>query len=62
MSDTADGVVIDLGNWANCPTPDCPNKVCLWAETGLCYRCGEWALGAAEMERRYRETHPEGIE
>lgn len=50
-----------LSAWPNCPTPDCPNKVCLWADTGMCYPCSEYALGKSEMEVRYTETHEEAI-
>jgi hypothetical protein len=46
-----------LAEWPNCSTPDCPNKACTWANVTTCYRCAEHELGAAEMERRYAETH-----
>lgn len=47
---------LDLDDWPNCPTPDCPNKVCLWAGTGVCHRCSQYHLGVEEMENRYAAT------
>lgn len=47
----------DLKTWANCPTADCPNKVCRWAGEGMCAPCSKWIIGPAEMDRRYAATH-----
>lgn len=49
---------LTLENSPNCPTPDCPNKVCLWAGTGVCHPCSEVRLGRIEFQIRYEETHP----
>ena len=27
----------ELGEWANCPVPDCPNKCCLHLNSPLCW-------------------------
>jgi hypothetical protein len=42
--------------WPPCPTPDCENRVCLWAGLGRCYPCSVREVGIAEMERRYVVT------
>ena len=47
-----------LDAWSNCPTPDCENKVCIWAGTGLCHPCSVRVVGREEMKRRYVETDP----
>lgn len=26
-----------INAWANCSVPDCPNKVCVWLGSGMCY-------------------------
>jgi hypothetical protein len=36
-------------DWPNCSTPDCENKVCIWAKTGMCHPCSVKRLGKAEM-------------
>lgn len=46
-----------IGEWPNCPVPDCEYKVCLWGGVGLCYPCSARLLGMTEMERRYGATH-----
>jgi hypothetical protein len=43
-------------DWPNCPTPDCPFKVCAWAATGLCGACSTRLLGEPEFERRYQAS------
>ena len=50
--------MINTVDWADCQTPDCEYKVCLWAGVGLfCYLCSVQMVGKAEMQRRYAETH-----
>jgi hypothetical protein len=48
---------MNLNEWPNCPIPDCANKVCVWAGTGLCYKCSEKILGVLSMAQRYLQTH-----
>lgn len=48
------------GAWPSCPKPDCDNRVCRWAGTGLCHPHSVSLVGAEEMERRYRDTRAPG--
>lgn len=45
--------------WANCPTPDCENKVCDWALEGVCAPCSLRKVGPTVMIARYNRSHPD---
>lgn len=49
----------DLDTWPNCATPDCENKRCMWSGEVWCHPCCVYKFGKAELDRRYRVTHPE---
>lgn len=51
--------VDELGvfSWPACPTADCENLQCTWAETGLCHPCSVRLVGMPEMIRRWDATH-----
>jgi hypothetical protein len=52
---------INYDNWPNCTTPDCENKICLWAQKGLCAKCTKKRFGQAYMDNMYEKTHyPDG--
>lgn len=46
-------------DWPNCSTPDCENKVCVWATATLCAPCSLSLVGPDEMIRRWNATHDE---
>jgi len=48
---------MNINDWPNCPTPDCENKICLWANSGLCYKCSEAVYGKEEMKAQYNRTY-----
>lgn len=61
MTDDLDRILADydpISDWANCATPDCPNKVCTWASRTLCAPCSESVIGKEIMDQLYNETHP----
>jgi hypothetical protein len=47
----------EVPEWANCSSPDCPNKVCTWASDYHCFKCCEWCKGKPWMIARYEATH-----
>lgn len=34
-----------LDAWANCSTPDCPNKRCMWLSPDKCFPCATGTAG-----------------
>ena len=45
-----------FSEWSNCDTPDCPNKACLWLQTGRCFPCSTGVdRGAWERSETYAE-------
>lgn len=61
VKDHGQDVLIDgktlVKDWPNCPTPDCPFKICIWAKENLCYKCTEVKIGSDEIYRRYCNTY-----
>jgi hypothetical protein len=49
-----------MKDWPNCSTPDCGNKVCLWASLTKCYKCCERIYGTEFMKDLYNITHEGG--
>jgi hypothetical protein len=45
-------------DWPDCATPECTNKVCMWAGEKLCHPCAVRKVGRAEVDKRYADTHP----
>lgn len=46
-----------LSTWPNCASPDCPNKVCTWADDKFCYPCAERVHGKPYMREAFTKTH-----
>jgi hypothetical protein len=46
-----------IDDWPDCPTDGCSNKVCTWANAGLCHPCSVALHGESIIEFMYEATH-----
>ena len=48
--------------WSWCPVRHCEFRVCLWADTGLCYQHSLEKMGQEALAQQFAQTHEEEAE